>query len=214
VLVLLTGRPYAVGWAMQRCAAVVQAFFPGEEGSGAVAGVLSGRVNPSGRLPVSLPRPAGAQPYTYLHPPLGEGQEVTNLDSTPAAPFGFGLSYTTFGYSHLKTKPNGNTPRVQFTVTNTGARTGTEVAQVYVGRLPTSAPTPVKQLAGSARLTLGSGQSKRVTVALDPRSLAYWDTASQRWVTPGGDVAVLVGSSSRDIRLRGEIHVAPSTSQP
>ena len=103
---------------------------------------------------------------------------------------------------------------MQFTVTNTGARTGTEVAQVYVGRLPTSAPTPVKQLAGSARLTLGSGQSKRGTVALDPRSLAYWDTASQRWVTPGGDVAVLVGSSSRDIRLSGEIHVAPSTSQP
>src|SRR4029079_12762934 len=99
VLVLITGRPYAVGWALERCAAVVQAFFPGEEGSGAVAGVLSGRVNPSGRLPVSLPRPAGAQPYSYLHPALGEGNEVTSLASTPAAPFGFGLSYTTFAYA-------------------------------------------------------------------------------------------------------------------
>src|SRR5262245_12298252 len=101
VLVLLTGRPYAVDWAMRRCAAVVQAFFPGEEGAGAVAGVLSGRINPSGRLPVSLPRPAGAQPYSYLHVALGEGNEVTNLATTPAAPFGFGLSYTTFAYDDL-----------------------------------------------------------------------------------------------------------------
>jgi beta-glucosidase len=103
---------------------------------------------------------------------------------------------------------------VQFTVTNTGTRTGADVAQVYVGRLPTSAPTPVKQLAGVARLTLRPGQSKQVTVDLDPRSLAYWDTASQRWITPGGEVSVLVGSSSRDILLRGEIDVAPSSSGP
>jgi beta-glucosidase len=74
VLVLVTGRPYAVDWAITRCAAVLQAFFPGEEGSGAIAGVLSGRVNPSGKLPVSLPRSAGAQPYSYLHPMLGEGR--------------------------------------------------------------------------------------------------------------------------------------------
>src|SRR5258705_7556625 len=101
VLVLITGRPYAVGWALTRCAAVVQTFFPGEEGAAAVAGVLSGRINPSGKLPVSLPRPAGAQPYSYLHPALGEGDEVSNLATTPPAPFGFGLSYTTFGYADM-----------------------------------------------------------------------------------------------------------------
>ncbi len=102
VLVLLTGRPYAVGWALDRCAAVVQAFFPGEEGGSAVAGVLSGRVNPSGRLPVSLPRPAGAQPWSYLHPPLAGDGDVTNLSSAPALPFGFGLSYTTFVHDELE----------------------------------------------------------------------------------------------------------------
>ena len=109
VLVLITGRPYAVGWALDRCAAVVQAFFPGEEGSGAIAGVLSGRVNPSGRLPVSMPRPAGAQPYSYLHPALGSGDEVSNLATTPAAPFGHGLSYTTF--AHTDSPPRPRCPR-------------------------------------------------------------------------------------------------------
>ena len=102
VLVLLTGRPYAVGWALERCAAVVQAFFPGEEGGPAVAGVLSGRVNPSGRLPVSLPRSVGAQPYTYLHPALGGDGDVTNLSTSPALPFGHGLSYTSFRHDRLE----------------------------------------------------------------------------------------------------------------
>ena len=103
----MTGRPYAVGWAIERCAAVVQAFFPGEEGAGAVAGVLTGRVNPSGQLPVSMPRSAGAQPYSYLHPALGEGRDVTNLSSTPAAPFGHGLSYTTFAHDDLSVAGRG-----------------------------------------------------------------------------------------------------------
>lgn len=97
-------------------------------------------------------------------------------------------------------------------MTNTGPRAGTEVAQVYVGRLPTNVPTPPKQLAGVARVTLRPGQSRHVTVAIDPRSLAFWDTGSHRWVTPGGQVAVLVGSSSRDIRLRGTLRVSPSSS--
>ncbi|WP_314102246.1 glycoside hydrolase family 3 N-terminal domain-containing protein [uncultured Frigoribacterium sp.] len=104
VLVVLSGRPYAIGWAVSgpgAPAAVVQAFFPGEEGGPAIAGVLSGSVVPSGRLPVSLPRSAGAQPFSYLHPPLGGPSEVTSADSTPVLPFGHGLSYTTFERSGL-----------------------------------------------------------------------------------------------------------------
>jgi beta-glucosidase len=98
-------------------------------------------------------------------------------------------------------------PRVRFTVTNTGSRTGTEVAQVYVGRLPVSLPTPVKQLAGVARVTLRPGERRTVTVSLDRLSLSYWDSQADRWVTPAGQVAVLVGSSSRNIQLRGTLTI-------
>jgi beta-glucosidase len=89
-----------------------------------------------------------------------------------------------------------------------------DVAQVHVGRLPITAPTPVQQLAGEVRMTLRPRQSKRVTVTLDPRSLAYWDTGTQRWITPGATVVVLVGSSSRDVRLRAAMTVAASSSGP
>src|SRR5690554_1664783 len=101
VLTLITGRPYAVAWAIERCAAVVQSFFPGEEGGPALAAILSGTVAPSGRMPVSLPRSAGAAPYSYLHPKLGGPTTVTNLDPTPAIAFGHGLSYTSFERSGL-----------------------------------------------------------------------------------------------------------------
>ena len=98
-------------------------------------------------------------------------------------------------------------PRVRFIVTNTGSRTGTEVAQVYVGQLPTSVPTPVKQLAGVARVTLRPGESQTVTVSLDRLSLSYWDSQAHRWVTPAGQVPVLIGSSSRNIQLQGTVTI-------
>ena len=109
VLVLLTGRPYAVDWALgaddAAPGAVLQAFFPGEGGGLAIADIITGAVNPSGRLPVSMPRSAGAQPYSYLHPILGGPSDVTAADSTPLLPFGFGLSYTSFEYSDFDVDP-------------------------------------------------------------------------------------------------------------
>jgi beta-glucosidase len=227
VVVLNSGYPVLMPW-VNDVRAILDMWYPGQEGGQATANVLVGAAVPGGKLPMTFPAhesdaPTATSPLRY---PGVNNQEYYSEgifvgyrwydqnNITPLFPFGFGLSYTTFGYDHLNTKPNGNTPRVQFTVTNTGTRTGTEVAQVYVGRLPTSAPTPVKQLAGVARVTLRPGQSKRVTVDLDPRSLAYWDTTSQHWITPGGNVSVLVGSSSRDIRLSGEIQVASSSTGP
>ena len=199
VLVLLTGRPYAVGWAMRQCAALVQAFFPGEEGAGAVAGVLSGRINPSGRLPVSLPRSAGAQPYSYLHPSLGEGDEVTNLASTPAAPFGFGLSYTTFAYRDLAAPdevPTDGWLPVSVRVTNTGALAGDDVVQLYGRDVVGSVTRPVAQLLGFQRVHLAPGQSVTVRFTVPTARLAFTDRTYTRVVEPG-DVELWVGTSER-----------------
>ncbi|KAB1914156.1 beta-glucosidase [Micromonospora sp. AMSO31t] len=199
VLVLLTGRPYAVGWALSRCAAVVQAFFPGEEGAGAIAGVLSGRVNPSGRLPVSLPRSAGAQPYSYLHPTLGEGSEVTNLPATPAAAFGHGLSYTTFAYDGLSapaTAPTDGALHVTVRVTNTGAVAGDDVVQLYGRDLVASVTRPVAQLLGYRRVHLGPGQSVTVELTVPTTRLAFSDRTLTRVVEPG-EVELWIGTSAR-----------------
>jgi beta-glucosidase len=213
VLVLLTGRPYAVGWAIERCAAVVQAFFPGEEGGPAIAGLLSGRVNPSGRLPVSLPRSAGAQPYTYLHPPLGQGHDVTNLETTPAAPFGHGLSYTTFTYSEFAAPAQVRTDgaiTVSVRVANTGTRGGDEVVQLYGRDVVGSVTRPVAQLLGFRRISLAPGESATVAFTVPTTRLAFTDRSLQRIVEPG-DVELWVGSSAaRQVQARttlsGPVH--------
>ncbi|WP_179199496.1 glycoside hydrolase family 3 C-terminal domain-containing protein, partial [Streptomyces viridochromogenes] len=133
VTVLLAGRPYALGRAVAESAAIVQSFFPGEEGTRAIAGVLSGRTNPSGRLPVSVPRGAGAQPSTYLGARLAQASEVSNIDPTPAFGFGHGLSYTTFAWGDLEVgtgqAPTDGEFTLALTVRNTGDRAGTEVVQ-------------------------------------------------------------------------------------
>lgn len=199
VLVLVTGRPYAVGWALARCAAVVQAFFPGEEGAGAIAGVLSGRVNPSGRLPVTLPGSAGAQPYSYLHPTLGAGNAGTNLLATPVAPFGHGLSYTTFVYSELTvpgTVPTSGAIGVTVRVTNTGAVAGDDVVQLYGRDVVASVTRPVAQLLGYRRVHLEPGQSVTVELTVPTTRLAFSDRTFTRVVEPG-DVELWVGTSAR-----------------
>jgi beta-glucosidase len=205
VLVLLTGRPYAVDWALRRCAAVVQAFFPGEEGAGAVAGVLSGRINPSGRLPVSLPRSAGAQPYSYLHVALGEGHEVTNLDTTPPATFGFGLSYTTFTHADLAVPdevPTDGTLSVSVRVTNTGPVAGDDVVQLYGHDVVGSVTRPVAQLLGYQRVHLSPGQSTTVRFTVPPARLAFTDRTRTRVVEPG-EIELWVGTSAqRDTEAR------------
>ncbi|WP_426592462.1 glycoside hydrolase family 3 N-terminal domain-containing protein [Cellulomonas sp. McL0617] len=219
VLVLVTGRPYAVDWAIERCAAVVQAFFPGEEGAGAIAGVLSGRVNPSGKLPVSLPRSAGAQPYSYLHPALGEGQEVTNLSSTPAAPFGHGLSYTTFAHEDLVVAAEHATHGsvvVEVRVTNTGATAGDDVVQLYGRDLVGSVTRPVAQLLGYRRVRLAAGEDATVTFDVPAARLAFADRSMRRVVEPG-ELDLWVGTSAqRDVEGRttlvGPVHPVTGSS--
>ncbi|WP_062524483.1 beta-glucosidase family protein [Demequina rhizosphaerae] len=198
VLVLVTGRPYAIGWALERCAAVVQAFFPGEEGARAIAGVLSGRVNPSGRLPVSIPRDTGAQPYSYLHPRLGGDTDVTNLSSTPPLTFGEGLSYTSFAYEGLAVEdaPTDGTMRVSVTVRNTGGRDGDEVVQVYAHQRRASLTRPVAQLVGFARVPLRAGEARRVTLDIPAARLAFSGRDLVRAVEPG-EVELWAGTPVR-----------------
>jgi len=192
VMVLLTGRPYDLSWALDgasaRPAAVVQSFFPGEEGGRAIASILVGETAPSGRLPVSLPRSAGAQPYGYLRPVLGGPSDVTSTDSTPVRPFGFGLSYTTFAYRDLEVDAAARTDgrfTASVTVVNTGDRPGVEVVQLY-GRDPVASVTrPVAQLLAFARVALEPGQSRRVSFDVPAQRFAFSDRSMRRVVEPG-----------------------------
>ncbi len=214
VLVLLTGRPYAVDWALERCAAVVQAFFPGEEGSAAVAGVLSGRVNPSGRLPVSIPRSGGSQPYSYLHARLGGASSVSNLPTAPALPFGHGLSYSTFVYDSLE--PAGGPVRtdgevvVDVRLRNDGDRDGVEVVQLYGHDVVGSVTRPVAQLLAFARVELAAGEQVSVRLTVPTSRLALSDRTMTRVVEPG-DVELWVGTcetraAESRVTLVGGVH--------
>jgi len=213
VLVLMTGRAYAVAWAIEKCAAVVQSFFPGEEGAAALAGVLTGTVNPSGRLPVTLPGSAGSMPYTYLHPKLGAGTDVTNLDATPAAVFGHGLSYTTFSYSHLDVDAEVATSGAMtagVTVTNTGDKAGGHIVQLYAHDVVASITRPVAQLVGFQRIYLDAGQSARVEFSVPTTRVAFSDRAFTRIVEPG-ELSMWCGTSAireveATVMLTGEVH--------
>ncbi len=219
VMVVLSGRPYAIDWALdgdRRPGAVLQAFFPGEEGGPAVARVLTGAVAPSGRLPVSLPRSAGAQPYSYLHPVLGGPSDVTSTDSTPLRPFGFGLSYTTFEHADLRVDDavaTDGTLSATVRVTNTGDVAGSEVVQLYGHDLVGSVARPVAQLLAYQRVALAPGESAQVVFSVPATRFAFSDRRLARVVEPG-EVDVWVGShvaavaeEARDLRAatRGAI---------
>ncbi|MER7637554.1 glycoside hydrolase family 3 N-terminal domain-containing protein [Streptomyces sp. NPDC126522] len=210
VLVLLTGRPYALGRWQGRLGAVVQAFFPGEEGGPAVTGVLSGRVNPSGRLPVSVPQAPGGQPWTYLQPPLGLADEVSNLDPTPLYPFGHGRSYTSFTWEVTESQ----TPDIDtngaydlpVTVSNTGDRPGTEVVQLYLHDPVASVTRPDVRLIAYQRLQLAPGESTRLTFHFHTDLSAFTDRTGRRVVEPGA-LELRLAASSADVRHTTRLNV-------
>jgi beta-xylosidase len=200
VMVLVTGRPYAIDWALDGTAAkpsaVLQAFFPGEGGGLAIADVILGQVNPSGRLPLSLPRSAGAQPYTYLHPILGGPSDVTAADSTPLRPFGFGLSYTTFEYTDFEVDSEitaGESFTARVTVTNTGTRAGAEVVQLFGHDVIGTIARPVAQLLGYARVEIRPGDCARLEFTVPSGRFAFTDLHMRKVVEPG-DVEVWFAS--------------------
>jgi len=206
VLVLVTGRPYAIGQLADRLAAAVQAFFPGEEGGGAIAGVLSGRVVPSGRLPVEMPRSPGAQPSSYLRSRLAGKHPGSSVDPTPLFAFGHGLSYTSFEYADLALTPEeiptDGTVEITCTVRNTGDRAGHEVVQLYLSDPVAQVVRPVRWLAGFARVPLEPGQARHVTFRLHADRTAFSGRSGARVVEPG-EIGVAIGGASDQLPLQG-----------
>jgi len=204
VAVLLEGRPYALGAAADRAAAIVAGFFPGEEGGPAIAGVLSGRVNPSGRLPVSIPAHAGAMPATYLAASLAGPSPVSNIDPTARFPFGHGLSYTSFEWSDAHADADSittsGTVNVTLRVTNTGDRAGIENVQLYLHDPVASVVRPVNRLIGYASVQLEAGASAAVSFAVSADLSAFTGRDYSRVVEPG-ELELRLGASSGDIRF-------------
>ncbi|MEU5751340.1 glycoside hydrolase family 3 N-terminal domain-containing protein [Streptomyces sp. NPDC047829] len=208
VTILLAGRPYALGRAVAESAAIVQSFFPGVEGTAALAGVLSGRTSPSGRLPVGVPRGAGAQPATYLGARLAQAGEVSNIDPTPAFGFGHGLTYTTFAWSDLVTYTGEAATdgefSLAFTVRNTGRRHGTEVVQLYLHDPVASVVQPVQRLVGYTRVPLAPGEARRLRVTVPADLASFTGRDGRRVVEPGG-LELRLAASSTDPRLTATV---------
>jgi beta-glucosidase len=212
VVAVVSGRPYALGEVHGRAAGLVQAFMPGEEGGPAIAGILSGRVQPSGKLPVQIPKHPGGQPGTYLQPPLGgpESAGISTLDPTPLYPFGYGGSYTTFELDELRISgaevPTDSAFTVAVRVRNTGRREGDEVVQLYLHDLLAQVARPVKQLAGFARVGLAPGEAADVRFRVHADRTAYTNRDFERIVEPG-DIEVMVGTSAADLPCRGRVRL-------
>ena len=212
VLVVVSGRPYALGAFSDRVAGLVQAFIPGQEGGAAIAGVLSGRVMPGGKLPVQIPQHVGGQPGTYLQPPLGrvESAGISGLNAVPLYPFGFGASYTSFSVDDLRLSATEVPTDGEFTATvrvrNTGARAGDEVVQLYLHDVVAQVARPLKLLTGFARVSLEPGEAVDVRFGVHADRTAYTGADLRRIVEPG-DLEVLVGTSSEDLPCRGIVRM-------
>ncbi|MCL5004932.1 MAG: glycoside hydrolase family 3 C-terminal domain-containing protein [Acidobacteria bacterium] len=223
VVVLINGRPLSVRWTAAHVPALVEAWEPGERGGEAVADVLFGDVDPSGRLPITIPRSVGQLPAYYDYKPSKaywlNHRAAHHLDAyvdmpgTPLYPFGYGLSYTHFRYSNLRIDPAriraGGNARVYVDVENTGKRPGVETVQLYVHERVAPVSTPVKQLRGFQRVALAPGEKKTVSFTLTPRSLQLLDR-NMHWMVVPGTFEIMIGKSSADIPLRGTLEVDPS----
>ena len=210
VVVLIGGSAITMSAWLDEVDAVVDAWYPGEQGGLAVADVLFGSANPAGRLPITFPMAEGQLPLSYNHKPTGRGDDYVDLTGMPLFPFGFGLSYTTFEYSGLRIEAaaieRSGTTTIRASVRNTGARAGDEVVQLYVRDVLASVARPVMELKGFQRVSLAPGESKEVSFPLGPEHLRMLGE-DMRWVVEPGAFRVMMGASSKDIRLRGELAV-------
>jgi beta-glucosidase len=228
IVVITSGGGVGMDAWLDRVPAVIEAWYPGQEGGTALAEILFGDVNPSGRLPVTLERRWEDNPVHDSYYPEGGTNRVEYKEGVfvgyrgyehngtkPLFPFGYGLSYTTFEYSNLSIRPiigkdtehesAGPRYEVSFDVKNTGSREGAEVAQVYVGDTHASVPRPLKELKGLAKVQLRPGEAKSVSVVLDKRAFSYYDVAQKQWHAEPREFDILIGRSSEQIVLQGKL---------
>ena len=212
VFVNCSGGAMAVPWAAENLSAIVQAWYPGEQGGRAVADVLFGDVNPAGRLPVTFYRATDDLPafddYSMSN------RTYRYFQGTPLFAFGHGLSYTKFDYSDARldtaTINADGTVKVSFTVKNTGERDGDEVAQVYFRHVHSALPQANLALCGFARIPLVQGQAAHITLNLPAERFRYWDTAIKRYAIEPGDYEILIGAASDDLRARVPLKIVPA----
>ncbi len=220
VLVLVNGRPVTLEWMAEDIPAILEAWFPAEEGANAIVDALFGDVNPGGKLPMSFPRAVGQVPVFYNHKPSGGRShwkgDYVERSVKPLYPFGYGLSYTTFAYADLSLSQSsaaaGDTVTVRVDVTNTGDRDGDEVVQLYTRTHGASVTRPVKELRGYKRISLAAGQTQTVSFEVPVNLLAYYDRQMNYVVEPG-TVDIMIGSSSADIRAQETLTLAGDPAQ-
>ncbi|MBN2091731.1 glycoside hydrolase family 3 C-terminal domain-containing protein [candidate division KSB1 bacterium] len=210
IVVLVGGSAITMNSWLNKVDAILDVWYPGEEGGNAVADVLFGDYNPAGRLPITFPIHESQLPLYYNHKPTGRGDDYNNLTGQPLFPFGFGLSYTTFEYGDLTIEKkvfatNENT-KVSFNLKNTGTIAGDEVVQLYIKDLLASVTRPVMELKGFKRVHLAAGETKKVEFEITPQLLSMPDK-DLTWIVEPGDFKIMIGGSSKDIRLREIITV-------
>jgi beta-glucosidase len=205
ILVLQAGRPYNLSFAAEHCAAIMVNWLPGQEGGYATADVLFGDYNPAGRLPMTFPRHVGQLPLYYNFKTSGRRYEYSDMEFYPLYPFGYGLSYTKFRYSDLKTGVNADgTVTVQVKVSNAGERKGDEVVQLYITDMYASVKTRIMELKDFERITLTPGETKEITFKLSPYDLSLLNDKMDRVVEPG-EFKVMVGGKSPSYRAADRI---------
>jgi beta-glucosidase len=210
VVVLVAGSSLAINWLDENIPAIVNAWYPGEQGGAAVADVLFGDYNPGGRLPVTYYKSLDDLP-PFNDYDITKGRTYQYFTGKPLYPFGYGLSYTTFAYKNLNISENGKNVHVSFEVKNIGSMTGDEVSQVYVTLPETGVVMPVKELKGFQRNTIKKGETKKVEIEIQKKLLRYWDDNRGEFVVPEGTYKFMIGSSSADIRLSGELTLSGFT---
>lgn len=205
VVLLVGGSAVTMNNWIDKVPAIVDVWYPGEEGGHAVAAVLFGDYNPAGRLPVTFPVHEAQLPIVYNHKPTGRGDDYNNFSGQPLFPFGFGLSYTTFEYSDIKLSKHNisrtDSIAVSFMLQNTGTRDGDEVVQLYIRDMLSSVVRPVMDLKGFQRVHIKAGELKTISFTINPEMLSMLDSQLNKVVEPG-EFRIMVGGSARDIRLK------------